>query len=435
MAAKSCDALLVSSLDEVCWLLNIRGDDIPHCPVVLSYALVTLDDGVMLYIEQSKVGASVRDVLLQDGVQLRDYEQIVDDIETRASSGAKFWLDPTSTSLALSKAAGDNILAETSPLVLAKARKNDTELQGMREAHLKDGVALSSFLCWLEARVNGPDGEISEVDAAAKLETFRASQHGFIGTSFDTIAGSGPNGAIIHYSAEPETCRMVNNREVFLLDSGGQYCDGTTDVTRTMHLGGSPSVHEKECFTRVLQGHIALDSTIFPKGTTGFMIDALARGPLWSVGLDYRHGTGHGVGACLNVHEGPHSISPRIGSNKVSLMPGMIVSNEPGYYEDGSFGIRIENLVTVIEMPTPNRFADMPFYGFDRLTHVPIDKGMVVAELLSPSEISWLDKYHEQVWTVLSPRMQEFSVERKWLWEKTRPFGVSLAAKPVQLSQ
>jgi Xaa-Pro aminopeptidase len=352
---------------------------------------------------------------------VRDYGKVVEDVAARAAAGSKFWLDPASTSLALSTAAGDSVLAETSPIVLAKARKNEAELDGMREAHLKDGVALSSFLCWLEARVNGPDGSISEVDAAEMLETFRAAQDGFLATSFDTIAGSGPNGAIIHYSAEASTCRMVSNSEVFLLDSGGQYLDGTTDVTRTVHLGTTASLHERECFTRVLQGHMAIDSAIFPRGTTGFMIDAFARRPLWSVGLDYRHGTGHGVGACLNVHEGPHSISPRIGSNKAQLLPGMIVSNEPGYYEDGSFGIRIENLLIVVEKSTPNKFAGNPFYGFERLTYVPIEKSMLVPEILSAAEVEWLDGYHEEVWTKLSPRMGESSREREWLWIKTRP--------------
>jgi Xaa-Pro aminopeptidase len=434
MVTKKCDALLVSSLDEVCWLLNIRGDDVPHCPVVISYALVTVSDGAFLYVDRSKVlsaGPGVAAALADAGVSVRDYADVVGDVKRLCGSGARIWLDPASTSLAISKAAEGGGVLETSPIVLAKARKNDAELDAMRSAHLKDGAALSSFLCWLEARVNGPDGDISEVDAAIQLERFRAQQDGFLSTSFDTIAGSGANGAIIHYSAKRETCAPVSNRDVFLLDSGGQYADGTTDVTRTMHLGGKATGHQRECYTRVLQGHMAIDSAVFPTGTTGFMLDALARGPLWSMGLEYRHGTGHGVGAALNVHEGPHSISPRMGSNKTPLQANFVVSNEPGYYADGEFGIRIENLVCCVEKQTKHKFDGMTYLGFDRLTFVPIDVGMILPELLSGREVAWLDGYHSDVWEKISPRLPEGSAERQWLWDKTRPLVVPGKSGPA----
>lgn len=239
MEAKNCDAFLVSSLDEVCWLYNIRGDDVPHCPVVLSYALVTQGGGAFLYVDPAKVSgnAALEAALSEADVEVRDYSAVIKDVENLCmGSKSRIWLDPNTTSMALSAAAGECAHFEVSPIVLGKARKNSAELAGMREAHLRDGAALTSFLCWLDKRVNGPDGPISEVDAAIKLEEFRAGQDGFLATSFDTIAGSGGNGAIIHYCAQPETCNYVSNREVFLLDSGGQYEDGTTDVTRTMYV-------------------------------------------------------------------------------------------------------------------------------------------------------------------------------------------------------
>lgn len=419
MENKKCNHMLLSMLDEVCWVYNIRGEDIPHCPVVLSYALIS-QTSAALYIDHRKLDENVRDHLESVGVVTRAYESVVADITHLAEQGEKIWLDAASTSLALSEAAGSTAVSETTPVPLSKSCKNEAELEGMRESHLRDGVALSSFLCWLEDYVNDNDKVVSETDAADKLEEFRASQEGFLTTSFETIAGSGSNGAIIHYSPVPGKCGSVSNKEVFLLDSGGQYYDGTTDVTRTMHLGGTPNAHEKECFTRVLQGHIAIDTAIFPEDTTGLMLDTLARKSLWSIGLDFRHGTGHGVGACLNVHEGPQSISPRIGSNKAGLKPGMIVSNEPGYYEDGSFGIRIENLLYVVRKETKHDFGGKSFLGFERLTYVPIDMTMIETSLLSADEIAWINNYHEEVWQKLSPRMRNERY-KEWLWDKTRP--------------
>lgn len=427
MGARGYDGLLVSALDEVAWLLNLRGDDVPHCPVVVSYVLVG-SEKARWYVEDRKrvlAASGVAQALESAGVVVREYGDIVPDVRAMAASGGKVWMDGATTSLALGEAAGDKAVYETNPIGLAKAKKNDAELAGMKAAHVKDGAALASFFCWLEKRVNGPEGDISEYDAGVKLEEFRAKQIGFLSTSFDTIAGSGANGAIIHYSAEKETCAMVSNREVFLVDSGGQYVEGTTDVTRTMHLGGKAMQLEKECYTRVLQGHMALDMAVFPAGTTGFMLDALARAPLWSMGLEYRHGTGHGVGASLNVHEGPHSISPRVGSNKVALQSNMIVSNEPGYYADGKFGIRIENLMFVEEKKTDHNFAGATYLGFEKLTYVPIDTEMVCSELLSVREVEWLDEYHNDVWTVISPLLGEESPESDWLWRKTRPLTVA----------
>nr|XP_009767904.1 PREDICTED: probable Xaa-Pro aminopeptidase P [Nicotiana sylvestris]XP_016478535.1 PREDICTED: probable Xaa-Pro aminopeptidase P [Nicotiana tabacum] len=229
--------------------------------------------------------------------------------------------------------------------------------------------------------------------------------------------GVGANGAIIHYKPEPDSCSIVDGKELFLLDSGGQYIDGTTDITRTVHFG-EPSARERECFTRVLQGHIALDQAVFPENTPGFVLDAFARSSLWKVGLDYRHGTGHGVGAALNVHEGPHSISFRFG-NMTPLLRGMIVSNEPGYYEDHQFGIRIENLLYVKEVDTPNRFGGIGYLGFEKLTFAPIQTKLVDLSLLSVAEVEWLNSYHSQVWEKVSPLLDGSA--RQWLWNNTRP--------------
>lgn len=285
--------VLASMLDEVCWLYNIRGLDVPHCPTVMSYAFVGLEEAA-LYVDKTKMDETVTDALFEAGVSIKPYENIVADLKTLAfGGGARVWMDPSSTSVALYEAVQETAFLQKTPFAMMKACKNKSEIEAIAEAHLKDGSAKCQFLCWLEKYVS--DGSrISEWDAGKKLEEFRAKQDGFIMTSFSTIAGAGPNGAIIHYSAKENECAEVSKNEVFLLDSGGQYIDGTTDVTRTMHLGGKPTEYEKECFTRVLQGHIALDQAIFPEGTTGLMIDALARAPLWSLGLDYRHGTGHG---------------------------------------------------------------------------------------------------------------------------------------------
>lgn len=307
-------------------------------------------------------------------------------------------------------------LRKASPISLAKAVKNEAELEGMRNSHLRDAAALSHFWAWLEDEIQ-KNVVLSEVDVSNKLLEFRSKQAGFVDTSFDTISGSGANGAIIHYKPEPESCSIVSAKSLFLLDSGAQYIDGTTDITRTVHFG-EPSAREKECFTRVLQGHIALDQAIFPENTPGFVLDVFARSSLWKIGLDYRHGTGHGVGAALNVHEGPQSISNRFG-NATPLRKGMIVSNEPGYYEDHAFGIRIENLLYIEEMNTPNRFGGIGYYGFSKLTFFPIQVKLIDLSLLSMSEIDWLNDYHGQVWEKVSPLLD--GPPRQWLWTNTRP--------------
>ncbi|XP_077213779.1 metallopeptidase M24 family protein [Tasmannia lanceolata] len=446
-------AIVISMLDEVAWLLNVRGNDVPHSPVAYAYLIVEIS-GAKLFIENTKVTQEVMSHLKDSGVELRPYGAILSEIESLAAQGANVWLDTSSVNAAIvsayksacyrylgrlgntnkSKAGrdksvtiqtwgGSNIPIEgpagvyrVSPVTQAKAVKNHAEIEGMQNSHLRDAAALAEFWAWLEQEILS-SVELTEVEVADKLHEFRAKQAGFLDTSFDTISGYGANGAIIHYKPDPKNCSVMGDKNLFLLDSGGQYVDGTTDITRTVHFG-QPTLRQKECFTRVLQGHIALDQAVFPENTPGFVLDVLARSFLWKIGLDYRHGTGHGVGAALNVHEGPQSISFRYG-NMTGLQKGMIISNEPGYYEDHSFGIRIENLLCVKEVDTPNCFGGIGFLGFEKLTFVPIQSKMINLSLLSSDEINWLNDYHSQVWEKVSPLLDGSALQ--WLRENTQP--------------
>ncbi|KAF7805115.1 aminopeptidase P2 [Senna tora] len=438
-------AIIISMLDEIAWMLNLRGSDVPHSPVMYAYLIVEID-GAKLFIDNSKITKEVSDHLKKAGIELRPYDSILSEIESLAAQGASLWLDTSSVNAAIVnayKAAcdryppihgtkqktktvdrssenlnGPTAVHKTSPVSYAKAIKNESELEGMRNCHLRDAAALAEFWDWLEKEIN-KDVILTELEVSDKLLEFRSKQAGFLDTSFDTISASGANGAVIHYRPEPETCSVVAANKLFLLDSGAQYVDGTTDITRTVHFA-KPTEREKECFTRVLQGHIALDLTVFPENTPGFVLDAFARSFLWKIGLDYRHGTGHGVGAALNVHEGPQSISYRYG-NLTPLQEGMIVSNEPGYYEDHAFGIRLENLLYVKDVETPNRFGGIQYLGFEKLTFVPFQIKLVDMSLLSAAEVDWLNSYHSQVWEKVSPLLDAHASARQWLWNNTRP--------------
>jgi len=425
----------VSMLDEVAWLTNLRGSDVPNTPTVLAYAVVTTDTAV-LYVSVDKVGDAVAAALKSEGVEIRPYEAVLEDVAAAAAARKRVWLDPASTSVAVFDAAcgkvagatdGPNearVVLKPTPISLFKAVKNEAELEGMRAAHVRDSAALSSFLAWLASTLAAGTETVTELSAMDKVESFRAAQAGFLFPSFETISGVGPNGAVIHYSAtKARSTTTVTTAEMYLLDSGGQYVDGTTDVTRTCHFG-SPTRHERACFTRVLQGHIALSRMVFPSGTTGQMLDSFARRPLWEVGLDYGHGTGHGVGAGLNVHEGPQAISWRPGAGKAALHAGMIVSNEPGYYQEGEggFGIRIENLVEVVEVDTKHRFKEGPHLGFKELTLVPLDRGLVLTEMLSAEEVAWVDAYHGRVRAEVGPALApDDRVAYEWLRVNTEP--------------
>lgn len=448
LAAVKADAFLASTLDEVAWLFNLRGSDVPYNPVFVSYAVVSLSDAV-LYTNPSKVTPPVSALLKEGGVVVRPYEQLVPDIKATAAQGTKVAMDLARVSHAVYMAAeeagaagsrgrkrtaddtdktgasGHAVVELSSPIVSAKAIKNAAELAGMKEAHLRDAVAICDFLNWLEHKV-GSGGTLSEVEVDLELTGRRRQQQGFIEPSFPTIAGANGNGAIIHYRAQEGTCKTVDGNTLLLIDSGGQYDCGTTDITRTFHFG-SPSSHQKRAYTRVLQGHIKLSQAVFPENTPGSALDALARLPLWSDGLNYRHGTGHGVGAALNVHEGPQSISTRYWIT-TPLEVGMVCSNEPGYYEDGGFGIRIENLLTIEEAPTEFRFGGSTFMCFKDLTLVPIQTKMIDLNLITQQDEAWLDNYHTQVWEAVSPRLQDKPDVLEWLKRNTAPLRQQLAA-------
>lgn len=310
-------------------------------------------------------------------------------------------------------------MEERSFITDRKAIKTPEELNGMRDCHLRDGAALIHYFAWLEQKLLSGD-KLDEVDAADRLEQFRAAQEHFVGLSFATISSSGSNGAIIHYKPEKETCKVIDPTQIYLCDSGGQYFDGTTDVTRTFHFG-TPTDYEKRCFTRVLQGHIAIDEAIFPKGTTGYLLDPFARQALWKDGLNFLHGTGHGVGSFLNVHEGPHGIGIRPHFNDTALAAGMTVTDEPGYYEDGKFGIRIENVILVKDVDTPNNFGGRGYLGFEHITIVPIGLNLINVELLSPSEIKWINEYHQECLTKLMPLIANDPLAVDWLKKETVP--------------
>ncbi|KAF9437259.1 hypothetical protein BGZ76_001424 [Entomortierella beljakovae] len=414
---------VVSSLDEIAWLFNMRGSDV-HCnPVFFGYAVVT-QEFVNLYLQEKSVTKEVRDHL-GSIVQIKPYDAIYEDLQIFSRSNSqgndrqKILLG-TRTNLALQAALGkENTVEMMSPVAYAKAIKNDAELDGIRQCHLRDAAAVINYFAWLENQLQ-EGSQVDEVDGANQLQKFREEQKGFVGLSFDTISSTGANGAIIHYKPEKPVASVIDPKLVYLCDSGGQYQDGTTDITRTLHFQ-TPTAFEKHCFTRVLQGHIAIDSAIFPEGTTGYNLDILSRRALWSDGLDFRHGTGHGVGAFLNVHEGPHGCGPRLAYNEVPLVPGMTLTNEPGYYEDGKFGIRIENVLLVRKAETKHKFGGKDYYGFEHVTFVPIQSKMIEKPLLSKSEVDWINRYHEECIKKVSPYLAKDSLGFQWLMKETVP--------------
>ncbi|RDB30249.1 putative Xaa-Pro aminopeptidase P [Hypsizygus marmoreus] len=422
LAKKKHQAFIVTMLDEVAWLFNLRGSDIDYNPVFFAYAIVTADN-VDLFIENAQLDDAARDYL-RNIVNIRPYDSFFDYLKQLP---AKLTLNAESkillgdkASLAIADAIDkDNYAIARSPVADLKAIKNATELEGFRQSHIRDGAALARYFAWLEEQLeNGI--ELNESQGADKLEEFRSELSLFKGLSFTTISSTGPNAAVIHYSPDPADCAIIKKDQIYLCDSGAQFLDGTTDTTRTWHFG-TPTDEEKRAFTRVLQGHISIDTAVFPSGTTGYIIDSFARRALWQDGLDYRHGTGHGVGHFLNVHEGPHGIGVRISLNSSPLKAGMTVSNEPGYYADGRFGIRIENIVLVREVKTPNNFGDKGYLGFEHVTLCPIQKKLVDTSLLTQQERTWLNEYHTETWTKVSPLLQNDQRALKWLERECSP--------------
>jgi Xaa-Pro aminopeptidase len=405
------DAVVISALDDIAWLFNIRGNDVNYNPVVIAYALVEKEKAT-LYIAPEKLTPETTDYLKKQGVKVAPYLAIYDELKQLPPSKA-ILVDGGKLNQALFESipAGCEIRNDMSPVFKLKSVKNKVEMDGVRLAMVKDGVALTRFFMWMEENVK--TGDLTEISVSDKLRKFRSEQKNFIGESFGTIAGYAAHGAIVHYSATPETNVKLKAENIFLLDSGGQYLDGTTDITRTLALG-TPTAQQKIDNTLVLKGHIGLAKALFPVGTRGSQLDILARKAMWDLGLNYGHGTGHGVGHFLCVHEGPQSI--RMDENATVLQPGMIISNEPGIYRANEYGIRIENLVHVVPAQK-TEFGQ--FLKFETLTLCFIDKVLIDDELLTDDELDWLNKYHNTVYDTLSPHLQED--EREWLSRKCAP--------------
>jgi Xaa-Pro aminopeptidase len=426
LAELKVDALVVSDPHAACWTFNIRGSDVAHTPLALAVAIVPRDGKPSLYVDGRKLANSVRDALAEIAV-LREPEAFAGDLAALGAARRTVQLDASSAADAIGRLIGKNggkndqrgkIRRGADPIALMKAVKNATEIAGARAAHRRDGAALVRFLAWLDREA--PTGKLTEIDAVERLEEFRRATGLLKDVSFPTISGFGPNGAIVHYRVTTRTNRRIAPDGLFLIDSGAQYEDGTTDVTRTVAVG-APSEEMRDRFTRVLKGHIAIARAVFPDGVTGAQIDSFARTPLWAAGLDFDHGTGHGVGSYLSVHEGPARIS-KLGTT--ALKPGMILSNEPGYYKTGAYGIRIENLVLVVAAPAVAG-AEKQLMTFETLTLAPIDRTLIAPAALAADEIAWLDAYHARVRDELA-RLIDADTEADtlaWLARATAPLA------------
>jgi len=419
LARHHADAAVLSALDSIAWAFNIRGQDVTHTPVALAYALVNQDGTADLFVASEKIGPEVRQHL-GNGVRLHEraaFESALSEYKDKTVV-----VDPERAVAAIFEAlekAGAKILPLRDPTILPKAIKNDAEIAGQKAAQERDGAAITKFLHWIDEEAL--KGEVDELKASDHLESLRRENPELRDLSFDSISGAGPNGAIVHYRSSEKTNRKLEQGTLYLIDSGGQYVDGTTDITRTIPIG-QPTDEMRDRFTRVLKGHIAIATAVFPKGTRGSQLDSFARRPLWEAGLDYAHGTGHGVGSFLSVHEGPQRISP-VGSSQSGgdepLQAGMILSNEPGYYKTGEYGIRIENLVLVV--PREIDGAEKEMLGFETLTFAPIDRRLVDAEMLDPEELIWFNCYHAHVLARIGPTLSGADLE--WLREACAPIG------------
>ncbi|MDI5830112.1 aminopeptidase P family protein [Shewanella xiamenensis] len=407
------DVALIAALDSFCWLLNIRGNDVPRLPVVLGCALLHANGDMQLFTDLSKLPEGIEEHV-GAGVSFNSEAALADTLASL--QGVKLLADPNSANAwaqNLARDAGAKLIAGIDPVSLPKAQKNAAELAGMRASHIRDGVAVSRFLAWLDAEV-AANRLHDEATLADKLESFRLEDPKYREPSFDTISAAGANAAMCHYNHNNGTPAMMTMNSIYLVDSGAQYLDGTTDVTRTIAIG-EVSDEQKKMVTLVLKGHIALDQARYPKGTTGQQLDAFARQYLWQHGFDYDHGTGHGVGHFLSVHEGPQRIGKNL--NAIALMPGMVLSNEPGYYRADSFGIRLENLV-VVQHCEALKGAEREMYEFDALTLIPMDARLIDKSLLTQGEIDWFNAYHQKVFNTLSPLMSGSELE--WLTKATQ---------------
>lgn len=415
MAEERAGVHIITQLDAIAWLFNIRGSDIAFNPVTIAYAIVT-SKKAMLFLDQTKIKPASRKALKR-AADLFDYGDFSKEIQRLAKQGPRIWVDETSTSQwVVDKLKGCPLVFKPSPITLFKAVKNKTETEGFRTAHIRDGAAMVKFLSWLDRSLGRL--KITEVTAAEKVAEFRSKSPLYRGPSFQTISSYGSHGAIVHYATAPETDVPLKPEGIYLIDSGGQYLDATTDITRTVALG-RPTDEQKDCFTRVLKGLIALSRLSFPQGTSGRQVDAIARLALWEKGLNYGHGTGHGVGTYLNVHEGPQAVSYYrcVG---IGLESGMVTTIEPGYYKDNDFGLRLENIVLVVKDEERSQ-RDLRFFKFETLTLCPIDVKLIKKTLLTPEEINWLNSYHRRVLKTLSPLLDK--AEAFWLKKATEPIS------------
>ena len=411
--SKDADVALITAPDSIAWVLNVRGGDVPRTPFALGFALLHGDGHVDLYMDRRKLPQRTL-TWLGNAVTVAPTEELGPALDLLGQTGKRVLIETATAPVWVAgrlQAAGAVVVREADPVALPKACKNAVELQGIRRAHRRDGAAVSRFLGWLAREA--PGGRLREIEVSDRLQALRQETGKLRDLSFDTISGAGPNGAVVHYRASPATERVLEPGSLYLVDSGGQYRDGTTDITRTVAIG-TPTSEMRDRFTRVLKGHIALATARFPVGTTGSQLDALARYALWQAGFDYDHGTGHGVGAYLSVHEGPQRISKM--ANSVALQPGMIVSDEPGYYKAGAYGIRIENLLAVREARIEG--ADRAYLEFETLTLAPIDLNCLEASLLTEAERQWLNDYHRRVRETVGAQVDEAT--RIWLAEATR---------------
>jgi Xaa-Pro aminopeptidase len=419
LAKHHADAAVLSALDSIAWAFNIRGQDVTHTPVALAYAVVHADGTADLFVASEKIAPEVRQHL-GNGVRLHEraaFESALSELK-----GKTVVVDPERAVAAIFEAlekAGAKVLPLRDPTVLPKAIKNPAEIAGQKAAQTRDGAAIARFLHWIDEEA--PKGEVDELKASDHLESLRRESPELRDLSFDSISGAGPNGAIVHYRSSEKTNRKLETGTLYLIDSGGQYVDGTTDITRTVAIG-QPTDEMRDRFTRVLKGHIAIATAVFPKGTRGSQLDSFARRPLWEAGLDYAHGTGHGVGSFLAVHEGPQRISP-VGSSQSGgdepLQAGMIISNEPGYYKTGEYGIRIENLVLVV--PREIEGAEKEMLGFETLTFAPIDRRLIDVQMLEAEELVWLNCYHAHVLAKVGPSLSGNDLD--WLQQACAPIG------------
>ncbi|TYJ52805.1 hypothetical protein B9479_006568 [Cryptococcus floricola] len=435
--------LVLSGLDQVAWILNLRGNDIPYNPVFFGYAVITPGEA-RVFLNPASLSGEVRDYLKEGGVKVEEYDNIWTSLNTwrdllqthredwskkprlggpstvTGANGEQIEktdkvLIGTKTSWAIARALGEeNVEVRRSIVDDYKAQKNDTEIEGFRQSHIRDGFALVRYLAWLEEVLENGE-EWTEYDAATVLENYRKENKWFMGLSFETISSTGANAAVIHYAPPEEGSAIIRKDQMYLCDSGAQYLDGTTDVTRTLHFG-TPTADQKIAFTRVLQGHISLDTVVFPEGTTGYILDILARRPLWSSHLDYRHGTSHGIGHFLNVHEGPQGIGQRIAYNDVPLKEGMVISNEPGCYKEGEWGVRIEGVDVIESRRAGGGPGEKGWLGLERITMCPIQTKLVIPALMSPDEKDWLNAYHSEVYAKISPLCKEVGDERALIW-------------------